>query len=1558
MDKDFILSLGAIFDTEPEEGVQEMKNALCLNTYKNFSQFKTFYQKNKNNRCHHFWVFPKFCVILNEPQEISSHNIQPICFNCFVNSPTYHSCEPGTTPNFVQNVKIKRIPFGKCKCGESNTPRPFYCFDHVQKQSKSDFSDETVKNVVISTFSKFNTVLSNKNEKILEMVNFLNELAQINDDFLKVVGEAVLTLKDEITKIIQNSSNYLLGINIPLCQLFLFLSFNQTFSNEFQRILLNISQEFTTICFKNVSRKIIGEASIPNSIWMELYNFSPDLSIQLLKEQNYGCFEFAKKFILHFQKEMLRYKFANPSCFPFFYKSIFKIIQAQMEEIVKNGNEDMKNWIQLFFDELFDSLNSLESNFDTKFMNYTEEDAFNKLIFMYEWTYDIVKLFVPRKYKITAEFDGLTSLSEIVYFALDCNFISDNSFDYEEEKSDTENKKEEEEEEIENSPLKKSIRSGKAKVSLFNQLINFFSFYLVGLPTPIIELKEIVTPEILLYGSIIPVRLLCWNFSLKMNLGSTLNGGGDNFFKEFNNDEKRRKLLYKGNFGFIQIASLLLDSEEREELINLIASSFGIYDECTKDNNLKEYLPTLKLCFIFFVGCLYFDRYTSFEAKIGDNDGKESIRIIEMIHRLKKENVYLDTLNRKEFESIQKVGVKRKTTNDRSIFCLKKNHELPIYWNPFIVINPINEVVSLLPKEIPSKGLLILPSVEDELNGHHINDDEDKLKGLEFHQILNTPTVYSLIYSILSDFFIEDQKNIESLHLSLNLLLIIINNIQGNVINSEESFTASNLRQLTNLASCKFEEFVVKKINFNERGEFSLYDLLLKLKAIGQPVIVELVKKIPTLVKMRSTEVENKTSNTNRARELMRTISKDFQNKIEMFKSSSFNIDLLEEEEEEDTRDFCDICRMNKENEGLCYMIYIYETSLPSLFEPSKDGKSKKVFQFSICNHLFHRNCAFKETGVPPEDDEFTCPIDRLNKNAIMPKIDGYGELDSTENYEINIFLMTLKNQLKISFEKLVISFASIFVLNEARFRLERIQNHMKYSSQILLARNLYLILWHSIHELEMTIDKSGMTLFQRFVIAILKSDFCDNVFKYRKLARNYSNRIVGVNKCLFLRRCRVFEFFIYENKNMLDNEVKLDINELTNVSLCNHFEVDDDDHDNEAVYSFVCDQFKKNLPFNYIDLCNSYSEVFNARKLSAMNLKNGSIIRNRWATTLKLLLDSYFDEELESHDNFLDMILNRRRNDEIELEEDFLDTGSDYSSEDSEIYMMLVESEFENDNENADNNENTENNANTNNNTNNTENNANTNNNTNNTENNANTNNNTNNTENNANTNNNTNNTENNANTNNNTNNTENNANTNNNTNNTENNANSNNNTNNTENTNAIKVDRASNNDNAGSANRSDVGCGTSDNNNSAPNEAGQQSSHVLKIGTRKPDDDDDKKSESKQNSTSKPSSSLFSRLFSGNQPGSSYLPRRKSDKIGETPMLLMIVGKENSKVIILYQKKFVEVKPFYVDADGEPDVGFKREEMLFFNEENYEEAVDCLLSGDFTLRLKTIYS
>ena len=200
-----------------------MKNALCLNTYKNFSQFKTFYQKNKNNRCHHFWVFPKFCVILNEPQEISSHNIQPICFNCFVNSPTYHSCEPGTTPNFVQNVKIKRIPFGKCKCGESNTPRPFYCFDHVQKQSKSDFSDETVKNVVISTFSKFNTVLSNKNEKILEMVNFLNELAQINDDFLKVVGEAVLTLKDEITKIIQNSSNYLLGINIPLCQLFLFL---------------------------------------------------------------------------------------------------------------------------------------------------------------------------------------------------------------------------------------------------------------------------------------------------------------------------------------------------------------------------------------------------------------------------------------------------------------------------------------------------------------------------------------------------------------------------------------------------------------------------------------------------------------------------------------------------------------------------------------------------------------------------------------------------------------------------------------------------------------------------------------------------------------------------------------------------------------------------------------------------------------------------------------------------------------------------------------------------------------------------------------------------------------------------------------------------------------------------------------------------------------------------------------------------------------------------------------------------------------------------------------
>ena len=53
----------------------------------------------------------------------------------------------------------------------------------------------------------------------------------------------------------------------------------------------------------------------------------------------------------------------------------------------------MAGCIQTFFDNIYEKLNELDSDFNTNFIEYTEEDKYIKIIYLYKWTYDIVKLF-------------------------------------------------------------------------------------------------------------------------------------------------------------------------------------------------------------------------------------------------------------------------------------------------------------------------------------------------------------------------------------------------------------------------------------------------------------------------------------------------------------------------------------------------------------------------------------------------------------------------------------------------------------------------------------------------------------------------------------------------------------------------------------------------------------------------------------------------------------------------------------------------------------------------------------------------------------------------------------------------------------------------------------------------------------------------------------------------------------------------------------------------------------------------------------------------------------
>ena len=72
--------------------------------------------------------------------------------------------------------------------------------------------------------------------------------------------------------------------------------------------------------------------------------------------------------------------------------------------------------------------------------------------------------------------------------------------------------------------------------------------------------------------------------------------------------------------------------------------------------------------------------------------------------------------------------------------------------------------------------------------------------------------------------------------------------------------------------------------------------------------------------------------------------------------------------------------------------------------------------------------------------------------------------------------------------------------------------------------------------------------------------------------------------------------------------------------------------------------------------------------------------------------------------------------------------------------------------------------------------------------------------------------------------------------------------------------------------------------------------------------------------------------------------------------PSVLLCIGVLASKVIVINDGRLVEMRPFYIDRYGCDDIGFRRYQPLFLNEDRYERMMDEILSGDFSNNLMPI--
>ena len=169
----------------------------------------------------------------------------------------------------------------------------------------------------------------------------------------------------------------------------------------------------------------------------------------------------------------------------------------------------------------------------------------------------------------------------------------------------------------------------------------------------------------------------------------------------------------------------------------------------------------------------------------------------------------------------------------------------------------------------------------------------------------------------------------------------------------------------------------------------------------------------------------------------------------------------------------CNICNIPyeadipdcKKDDELCYPCLAINTIMPSLISSIHRQQPVKQLILRICPHIVHASCC-------QLNEKFRCPVDRMRRNCLLPRLEhkGYNslapeEVNLTRSFRKNPLFFTRTNN---PYESLVDSFICSIIIDEVRLRM--LPGCLDGSVNYLLLRNLFLMLWHSYHDEQMTL--------------------------------------------------------------------------------------------------------------------------------------------------------------------------------------------------------------------------------------------------------------------------------------------------------------------------------------------------------------------------------------------------------------------------------------------------------------------------------------------------------
>ena len=968
--------LQTLFLNETQLAIDYIK--LIISTTSGFNIFQEFFDFHKKNShvstCQNSWSENQL-VIHCENCCLVSNSI--LCLPCFLN---------GNHQGHDYSICLSFT--GNCDCGDlSLCKRSGFCSKHAGLDHNShpeNYLDEKLRTLLTdivfkAIFESIQKILPYDISTLSQILQFLRIFIQFGDGFRRLISIS-LTEKIDFEKFINRIFDVSYEFNVELESFFGLLTNDELFKSNFAKYNYKLMATKIIPIELSVSKgnniELCKSISPWNNFWY--HSYSEGVMRDISKSENFNWNDFIIQ-ILTYTKEILTFKGLN-----FYFKDVpnFLIHIGLLSNFAQNEPDDKK---QELFDRIVTEILANVTNVTTTFnVDIQDQYSFSYLFIFHSLFYHILKAFKSSENlkidKLFELFDQSFDISSIFYIfknAVENGITNDNDrLVHNFIKSSNVNGT------VLNDNDYKSFPKG-ASFFISNPLFYSLAYLLRIDETCRIKIAELLSLEkyqsLRIQIGIATLKNLLAMVCLTQSLvPKTENLPIVSFLSELSDNPSRAS---DGISLLIPLLQLIIGIQCKENncanefsfkefFAFEMAREIGIFDDSKDDFNVgnkKQMIFSFLYLSLLFVTeriLFNFDGYKFdkeqiiFGLKQGVSDLNELNNLFDSRVNEKESKFYILNKIIHEVATVRqntKKGSMNENIDQEVSFDLKDEIEV----NFVSAINSFNCEKVLMNNEIskhPDKLLKLLPFEPEETYFFNNNSNVN----VRLKEFFVTPTILAIIYRTLRKSS-EAHSNELNDHLAMNILILLSKFVQDSNFRSSDNIKSTikpnkiikyklsivdlinqlkrsvfnyGMNQnrnysITNIMTKEsFDLFLKMKICSSTESPKSIVDVLLEKGQLGKNVLTQ----IGVEVEGEKDEDKNKKDQNQVKKDRARKLKENIINHFKSF-SSSFSLEADQNDDENTEKELCSICSIDKEDEILSYPLYIYRTKFPFIVD-------------------------------------------------------------------------------------------------------------------------------------------------------------------------------------------------------------------------------------------------------------------------------------------------------------------------------------------------------------------------------------------------------------------------------------------------------------------------------------------------------------------------------------------------------------------------------------------------------------------------------------------------